>query len=99
MSLNATSSMTLHLKWEEPELDSWDGTVQGYGIDCISHFGYNHQDEVEDVLEYNIYSLMPFSYYMCCVRAITTNGDSNYTCDTEQTLQDCKKITHYHTIQ
>ena len=38
VSLNATSSMTLHLEWEEPELDSWDGTVNGYGIDCTSHF-------------------------------------------------------------
>ena len=87
--LNASSSMTLKLVWEAPELDVWDGHINSYEVNCTSAFGYYHFAHEDDgLLEYDLYSLDPFSTYTCCVRALTTNGDSVYSCDTETTLQD-----------
>ena len=91
VTLNATSSMSLHMDWEEPELDAWDGTVSGYGIECSSDFGYYHENTFGGgQREYDVYNLLPFSNYSCCVLAMTTNGNSKYSCDAEQTLQDSK---------
>ena len=81
--------MTLKLVWEAPELDVWDGHINSYEVNCTSAFGYYHFAHEDDgLLEYDLYSLDPFSTYTCCVRALTTNGDSVYSCDTETTLQD-----------
>lgn len=89
MSLTASSSTSLHLDWIEPQLDPWDGTVNEYGINCTSNFGFYHYTDINSILlYYDIYDLKPFSYYTCCVNAMTTNGDSTRTCDTEKTLQD-----------
>ena len=89
VSLTASSSTSLHLDWIEPELDPWDGTINEYGINCTSHFGYYHYSHIGSTQwYYDIFGLKPFSYYTCCVNAMTTNGDSTYTCDMEKTLQD-----------
>lgn len=84
VSLTASSSTSLHF---EPQLDR---TVNEYGINCTSNFGFYHYTDIISsiLLYYDIYGLKPFSYYTCCVNAMITSGDSTRTCDTDKTLQD-----------
>ncbi|CAI8053003.1 Receptor-type tyrosine-protein phosphatase F [Geodia barretti] len=89
VSLNASSSMTLHLDWEGPQLDERDGSVTSYEVNCTSSFGYYHLVSVDvGLLEYDLVNLAPFSNYTCCASALTTNGNSSTVCATEETLQD-----------
>ena len=89
--MNASSSRTLGLEWENPLLDDRDGTVTSYEVNCTSTFGYYYFVSVAGgVLECDIVDLALFSNYSCCVRALTTNGYSNSACAMEQTLQDSK---------
>ncbi|CAI8053005.1 Phosphatidylinositol phosphatase PTPRQ [Geodia barretti] len=89
VSLNASSSMTLHLDWEGPQLDERDGSVTSYEVNCTSSFGYYHLVSVDvGLLEYDLVNLAPFSNYTCCASALTTNGHSSTVCATEETLQD-----------
>ena len=89
VSLTAHSSTSLHLDWVEPELDYWNGIVDSYGINCTSDFGFYYYADINGVtVDHDVYDLKPFSYYTCCVHAMTTNGDSAPSCDTGKTLEN-----------
>ena len=90
VSLNASSSTWMYLEWKEPLLNETDGTVTSYEVNCTSDSGYYHFASGVEILEYNVPDLAPYSYYTCCVRALTTNGYSSSACSTERTLQDSK---------
>ena len=90
MSVNATAPTDIDISWNPPIADPQDGIVLNYSISCSSlewngnvtlPWYYNH---------YQWNDLVPFTNYTCCVNALTTNGLSSSTCDTEQTLEDSK---------
>ena len=90
MSVNATASTTIDISWNPPIADSQDGIVLSYSISC---FSLKWNGSITHSKQYNHYQwnhLVPFTNYTCCVTAQTTNGLSNSTCDTEQTLEYSK---------
>ena len=90
VSVRATTHTTIDISWKPPIADSQDGIVLKYSISCSSH-GWKDSSTLS--WHYNHYQwnhLVPFTHYTCCVKALTTNGPSNPTCNTNQTLEDSK---------
>ena len=72
--MNASSSRTLGLEWENPLLDDRDGTVTSYEVNCTSTFGYYYFVSVAGgVLECDIVDLAPFSNYILVLCSCTDN--------------------------
>ena len=88
--VNAGARTTININWNPPIADPEDGTVLSYLISCSSG---GWKDSITLSRTYSHYQwnhLVAFTNYVCCVRALTTNGPTNPICKSGQTLEDSK---------
>ena len=95
-SVNADpiDSTSILLNWTQPVFDSQNSSIiTKYGIWCVSTEGDTVRDVAisSDQLEYRVNSLEPYSNYTCCLRALTTIGNSSSSCASALTMEDSEK--------
>ena len=82
--LIATSS-TLALTWSPPLVSEIHGlTVTHYAVNCSTlSLGQQTQESViinTDVQSATVSNLRPFTYYNCCVAAVSNHGSGRWAC-------------------
>ena len=87
VSVNATSSTSLLISWDRPNLDEMDGTLETFSVSCSPDEG-NTVDAPADSLSAGLFDLSPYTTYTCCVTAHTTAGMSGASCGSQTTLED-----------
>ena len=87
VSVNATSSTSLLVSWDRPNLDEMDGTLETFSVSCSPDEG-NTVDAPADSLSAGLFDLSPYTTYTCCVTAHTTAGMSGASCGSQTTLED-----------
>lgn len=99
LSVNATTSTSLLVSWEAPNLVAdTDGDLEYFYVSCNKPF--NDGDPFSATVSFNggaqfsatISDLQPYTTYTCCVFADTTVGLSTSSCLISTTLQDSKTI-------
>ena len=96
MSVNATSSSSLLVSWEPPNLDEMDGQLLSYSVSCSQEDNNEETPEINQIttLSVSVLELSPYIAYECCVEAETTVGISGVSCLTKTTLEDGIISTH-----
>lgn len=99
LSVNATTSTSLHVSWEAPHLVAdTDGDLEYFDVSC--NIPFNDGFQFSATVSFNvgaqfsatISNLQPYTTYTCCVVADTTVGVSTSSCMISTTLQDSKTI-------
>ena len=80
-----TTSTSISVLWEPPNLPLLTHTLSGYTVSCNN----SHTLDVSpDLHAVTMTSLLPFTEYSCCVTARTTTGLLGETCGNITTLED-----------
>ena len=95
--METMSSRSIVIRWNPPQYDPRDGTVEEYTIVCRSPNDnplYFSQMIVPGTnLEYTLSEVTPATTYECCITVRTTNGDSPFICANATTEEDSKYLS------
>ena len=95
-SLKAISSTALQASWISPSVGRFNVSVLGYEASCTDAYGNNHYMyyNFSIVTTVNITGLLPFTFYTCCIRAVSNMGNGALACGPIVQTLESSKCTH-----
>ncbi|CAI8026321.1 Epidermal growth factor-like protein 8 [Geodia barretti] len=97
ISTSHITSRSILISWEAPTITQQDEHLQNYALSC-SASGTSHTEAPMTIesseTSVTVPNLAPNTIYTCCIRAITTAGQSPNVCTRNSTLEDGILIIH-----
>ena len=98
-SLKAINSTAIQASWESPSLGYLNVSLLGYEVSCTDAYGNNNYVyyDVSIMTTVNFTGLLPFTFYKCCIRAVSNIGGGASACGPiVQTLESSKCTQRFH---